>query len=534
MPYDLDLLRQVLETFSDPSFIIDGDTLLYANRSFLSFFETANVDTYQKRYDTVAAIFKDPSSLRSAGSWSDLQKHNDLILMNDNGDEMPISLFAINVDTEHDVIITHDLTEHHTHTKQLQHIYFTDELTSLPNRAKLLKDIDGQDPSEHMALAVFDMDAFKEINDFYGHLIGDYIIHAVSQRIKEFLISEDMLFYRLPADSFALLILHNIEQDYFKTIVLFIIDLIRDHPFIYYEENEKLEIDVAVTAGISFGTTDPLSRADIALYEAKSRHANLMIYDDSIKQGDEFRSNLHWIRMTKEALNNDLITPYFQPIVDNSTGKIVKYECLARLIGPDGKATRPEFFLEIAKRTKIYPSITKVIIKKSFQHFSRLPYEFSINLSIEDVHEHNILKYIRKMLLLYPVAERVVFEILETEEIDDYSQISAFTKQVKSLGCKVAIDDFGSGYSNFSHLVNLDFDYLKIDASLIQDIHINSEKQAVLKSIIAFVQAINKKTVAEFVESEMIFKYVKEAGVDFSQGFYFGRPAADTLKAENG
>ncbi len=528
MQHDYSLLKQVLDTYTDPSFIVLGDTLLYANRPFLTFFETANIDTYQKKYDTIAAIFKDPSLLISKTTWSDIQKHNDLILMNDNGDEMPITLFAIKNGGEESIIVTRNLTEHNSHSDQLRHIYFTDELTSLPNRAKLLKDIDAQEPSDYLALAVFDMDAFKEVNDFYGHLIGDYIIHAVAQRIKEFLISDDMLFYRLPADAFALLIIHNIERDYFKTIVLFIIDLVRDHPFIYYEDSEKLEIDVAMTAGISYGSTDPLSRADIALYEAKSQHANLMVYNDTIAKNDEFKNNLQWIRKTKDALYNDRIVPYYQPIIDNKTGDIVKYECLARLVDNKGKASSPNFFLPVSKRTKVYSSITKSIIKKAFQHFSTLSYDFSINLSIEDVHEHNVLKYIKKMLLLYPVADRVVFEILETEEIDDYSRISAFTKEVKALGCKVAIDDFGSGYSNFSHLVNLDFDYLKIDASLIKDIHINPEKQAVLKSIIAFAKALNTKTIAEYVESKMIYEYVKEVGIDFSQGFYLGKPGPTT------
>ena len=169
------------------------------------------------------------------------------------------------------------------------------------------------------------------------------------------------------------------------------------------------------------------------------------------------------------------------------------------------------------------------MISKSMKHFANLPYKFSINLSMEDIQEYNIIEFIKSMLNIYPVAQRVVFEILETEDLGDYADIIAFTKEVRSLGCHVSIDDFGSGYSNFSHLINLDFDYLKIDATLIKDIHKDPARQTVLKTLVAFAKDIGTQTVAEYVESKEIYDFIKEIGIDYSQGYYFAQPKPVTL-----
>ena len=168
------------------------------------------------------------------------------------------------------------------------------------------------------------------------------------------------------------------------------------------------------------------------------------------------------------------------------------------------------------------------MIKKSFQTFSSSHYEFSINLSIEDITDYNLFGYIKSMLGIYPLADRVCFEILETEKIENYQVIADFVAEVRELGCKVSIDDFGSGYSNFSHLLNLDFDYLKIDASLIKDIHKDKHKQIIVKTIVTFAQELGIKTIGEFVESKEIYDYITQMGITYSQGYYFS-PPVDTI-----
>jgi len=250
----------------------------------------------------------------------------------------------------------------------------------------------------------------------------------------------------------------------------------------------------------------------------------LISYQESMRQEIAYKNNMERVQKIKTEIARDKVIPYFQPIINNQSKKIEKYECLVRLIDEQGEVISPFFFLEIAKQSRLYESITKIMIKKSFQAFSNNHYEFSINLSIEDITDYNLFGYIKSMLSIYPLAERVCFELLETEKIENYQVIANFVSEVRELGCKVSIDDFGSGYSNFSHLLNLNFDYLKIDASLIKDIHIYKHKQIIVKTIVTFAKELGIKTIGEFVESKEIYDYITQIGIDYSQGYYFSAP----------
>ena len=164
------------------------------------------------------------------------------------------------------------------------------------------------------------------------------------------------------------------------------------------------------------------------------------------------------------------------------------------------------------------------MIEKSFKEFENLPFEFSINISYEDIEDKNFLNFIKYKLQKYDVAKRVVWEILEDEGVKSYDVLFDFIKEVKALGCKVAIDDFGSGYSNFEHLLRMDVDYLKIDASLIKYVATDENSYKVVKTIVEFANSLNLKTIAEYVENEEILKITKKLGVDFSQGYHFSAP----------
>ena len=182
------------------------------------------------------------------------------------------------------------------------------------------------------------------------------------------------------------------------------------------------------------------------------------------------------------------------------------------------------FFLDISKKSNQYKKITRIVLEKSFKRFQDLPFEFSVNISYEDIEDKNFLNYVKYKLKEYNVAKRVVWEILEDESIKSYDTVLEFVKEVKSLGCKVAIDDFGSGYSNFEHLLKMDVDYLKIDASLVKYVVTNENSYKVVKTIVDFAKSLNLKTIAEYVENEEILKITKELGVDFSQGYHFSAP----------
>ena len=173
---------------------------------------------------------------------------------------------------------------------------------------------------------------------------------------------------------------------------------------------------------------------------------------------------------------------------------------------------------------KIYPRITKEVVNQACALFQNRTEEFSINLSTADMEDGRSMQEIIAVLKKTNTAQRIVFEILESEGIENYEAISAFITQVKALGAKIAIDDFGTGYSNFEHILKLNVDYIKIDGSLIKDIINNSRNQIVIETIIGFAHKIGAQTIAEFVSDEMIFNRVKTLGVDYSQGYFTGKP----------
>ncbi|MEJ5169126.1 MAG: EAL domain-containing protein, partial [Arcobacteraceae bacterium] len=268
--------------------------------------------------------------------------------------------------------------------------------------------------------------------------------------------------------------------------------------------------------------------ADLALQAAKKNHKNYIVFYDELDNLQEYENNMTWTKKLKVAIADDKIVVYFQPIVDNKTRRVVKYECLVRMID-DNKIISPYFFLEVAKKTNQYTKMTKIIVEKAFKAFEYLSFDFSINISYDDIEQEWFLDFIKSMIKKYnthDIAKRVVFEILEDQSIKNYDVLKHFINEVKALGCKIAIDDFGSGYSNFEHIIKMNVDYLKIDASLIKNIAHDENSKKVTQTIVDFAKKLNLKTIAEYVENEEIFNETKSMGVNFSQGYYFSPPVS--------
>ena len=526
------LILSIVNKIHSPIFIIDHENISFANQQFLDFFHLESLEEITSLYPRIQDLFlhnKDEDDFSLIEWLKELltSKSEQKIIMKNKQEEI-IHLKIRGELLEHSneyLIITQDITAEEAHANELEALYNIDHLTQLPNRLKLINDLEEHD---ELALAILDIDDFKLINDFYGHIIGDFVIMEVASRISHYISHENLVLYRLPSDSFAVLNKSNIEKEYFEIIIISLIQIVSKAAFTYTNKDEVIEIQVNLSSGIVFEKERALAHADLALREAKKTHQDYIVYHDDMRQEINNKNNLEWIQKIKIAIANDKIVPYFQPIIDNKTKQTVKYECLVRLIDEEQKVVSPFFFLEVAKHAKLYEPITKIMIKKSFQTFSNCEYEFSINLSIEDITDYNLFGYIKNMLGIYPLANRVCFEILETEKIENYQVISDFVSEVRELGCKVSIDDFGSGYSNFSHLLNLNFDYLKIDASLIKDIHRDKHKQIIVKTIVTFAEELGIKTIGEFVESKEIYDYITQMGISYSQGYYFSEPV-DTI-----
>ncbi len=175
-------------------------------------------------------------------------------------------------------------------------------------------------------------------------------------------------------------------------------------------------------------------------------------------------------------------------------------------------------------KSKLYPRITKIMIEKTFAFFENKEYEFSINLSIEDVLNKKTKEFIIQKIESFPRPEKIVFEILESEKIENYEELKDFIQTIKHCGCKFAIDDFGSGYSNFAHVLELNVDYLKIDASLVKYITTDENSRVITKTIINFASTLGLKTIAEFVEDKDALVMLEKMGIDYIQGYYIGKP----------
>lgn len=414
---------------------------------------------------------------------------------------------------------------------------YTDELTGLPNRARLLKDLETRGEA---CLMLINLDRFKELNSLFGDDCGDQVLIAVASHMRRFSNDHSQLFrsqvYRLPGAEFALLgplidapAIHDVTDD--------LSEFLR-HQHIDWRQ-QSLSVDAS--AGVACrehnqGTAAAgqlLSQATISLMRAREQLRNYVIYDSQEQVEKDYQHNLYWARRLKDALLNNHILPHFQPIFDNRLKRISKYECLVRMGDDNDNVVSAGHFLGIAHKLRLGRQVTCIMIDKSFEMFARQPFEFSINLSYADLIETDVLDRILRHLRERDIGKRVIFEILESDGIENYNQVLHFIEQVKPFGCQIAIDDFGTGYANFEHLLRLNVDIIKIDGSLIRNLDEDQTAMAIVRGIVQFARSLNIQTVAEFVHNEAVQARVVELDIDFSQGEYFRMPGATLVSASS-
>lgn len=295
----------------------------------------------------------------------------------------------------------------------------------------------------------------------------------------------------------------------------------------YVVKIDSIEYDISAICSFTYGIFKIFEDAKIGIENAIQTKQPI-VYADGLSgiEYDNALKNIETIHIIKTAIDNRKIISYFQPIVNNQTKKIEKYESLVRLVTEDGQLLTPLYFLDTAKKGRYYSKITKIVLENSFAALYKISEAaISINLSVHDIERDEITHYIENLLLQHEdEAHRIIFELLESEDIKDFALIKQFIQKVKAKGVKIAIDDFGTGYSNFERLLSYEPDILKIDGSLIKNIHNNQINQHIVETVMLFAKKQNLSTVAEFVENETIYEIVRDMGIDYSQGFYFGKP----------
>jgi diguanylate cyclase (GGDEF)-like protein/PAS domain S-box-containing protein len=425
------------------------------------------------------------------------------------------------------VLIAHDISELVNKKEELTRQLYIDPSTGLPNRRKLFEDAE---KVENPSLILINVDSFREFNDFYGNDVGDYIIKEIAKRIYLVLPDEHWRLYKLQADEYAVLITKKVSVLDIERFLVVIEEEINNKSF-FFNDNE---IEISVSMGIAVWENviksknkwrELIIKADMALKRAKRLNKNFIFYNDSFQIVKEYEKNIYWAKQIRKAIKEDRIITFYQPIVNNLNHKIEKYESLVRLIDEEGNIVLPSNFLEVSKKSKLYPYITRIVLERCLNTFKNTDLSVSVNISILDILDPETYQFIeRKLKENFHMAGRLVFEIVESEGVENYAYVKNFADMVKSLGCKIALDDFGSGYSNFSHIMELNVDFLKIDSSLIRDIHIDRNAELIVQTIVTFSKWLGIKTIAEYVHSKEVFDKILQLGIDYSQGFYFGEP----------
>lgn len=404
---------------------------------------------------------------------------------------------------------------------EMQKRLYRDTLTGLPNKTALERDLEAMKSPK---IIIVDIDEFRKMNNYFGTAVCDRILVRMTQISQKFADDNNMTVYRVGPDQFAFIEDAAFFIDRYEDLATELLDNIKGLVVdIAALDGEQSEIEIHCTVGFALDETDTFKKAMVALEFAKQSGKDYFCYFKNIDDTPQYAEQITRSNMIRNAIINDRIVPFYQPIF-NKEKQIVKHETLIR-IQNSNEIISPSVFLEVSKRIKRYTDIEKMLIEKSFKLIADRPDAvISVNLSGRDMTDGDVSVFIIEKLNKYKVAGRVIFEILEDENVENIERIGTFIERVRRMGVKIAIDDFGSGYSNFSYILKLKPDYIKIDGSIIKNIDTSEDSRAIAGAIIAFAKKLDITVIAEFVRSKEVFDACVELGVDEFQGFYLGEP----------
>ena len=408
-----------------------------------------------------------------------------------------------------------------TKTKEIHEKRYTNRLTGLPNRSKVLEE---STINKFSKMALLNIDNFQSVNDVHGEEIGNVTLKITAIFLQRQIEDMNLHLYHLGGDEFAIVAKEgdSFNKELFIEFIEELLQSYKNEDFVYREN----KLNLMISAGITFsGRKKMLAYADMALKDAKKRNVHISIFNDDKELEKNHQEDMESNKKLLHALDNNDIISYFQPIVHIKDGsKPTKYESLVRIKEDNGKIIQPFNFLDIAKTNRIYNKITKAVLINTLEVASKYNIPCSLNISLTDIDDESTMKMFFKTLDEYAHNELLTIELLETEDFVNYSHVYDFCERVHSYGIKIALDDFGSGYSNFAHILNLPIDYIKIDASLISNINTDKSSRIMVETIVELAHRLKIETIAEYVSSKEILDVITEIGIDYAQGFYIGKP----------
>lgn len=422
------------------------------------------------------------------------------------------------------------------HEKILRMASF-DYVTGLSNRRKFEDDFvlelaSAKRYGYQVALFYLDLDKFKVINDLQGREAGDKALAHVATVLRETMRLTDSL-SRIGGDEFALIMPHA-DLKGVEHIAQKINRVLLAHDIVLSGRRYKVTASIGIAIFPSHGlvTTELLKNADCAMYQAKAvGHGQYRIFSPDSDYQDKLNLMLYWREAIEDAIANDKFILFYQPILNLKTNVISHFECLIRLQKEDGQLIMPVDFIHYAEELGLAGRIDRLVLKKVIQKHIELKrqgkdYKLTINLSgrlFNDVTIFDDISWLIKDRDVDP--GKIIFEISETTIVSNFAAADRLIAQINELGCLIAFDNFGVGFSSVYYLNRFPIAYVKIDGSFIRKIDKSDDDKVFVKALSGVAQAYGKKTVAESVESEEALAILQDIGIDFVQGYYIGDPA---------
>lgn len=504
------------------------------NKAVQDVFRIEDLDTGEPIHDVVMSCLDDSITINKSI----------LSLVSKNGNKKDIEssispILKTSGKAEGIVIVFHDETQRRQLENTIKHQAAHDSLTDLLNRDAFDSELsdhvyDAKNNHKQHILCYLDLDRFKLINDTAGHTAGDQCLIEIASLIQSCIRSDD-IFGRLGGDEFGLILKHCTQASALK-ITRNITNTISDMQFNW----EGCDYNLGVSIGINpldkntKDATEAIRKADLACYTAKDQGKNqVYVYEEQDSELIRRQEETYWATRITEAIENNRLRLFGQPIValKENHNQNNHVEILVRLLDDDNQLIAPNAFIPAAERYNLMHLIDRKIIYETFSFVQKFSEQdennthFSINLSGNTIGDDNIALYIKDTAEKFDITTKLIcFEITETAAIKNLQQAKALIKELKAVGFKFALDDFGSGLSSFQYLKNLPVDYLKIDGGFVADMVNNNVDRAMVAAINEVGHIMGIETIAEYVENEQIIRKLQEINVDYGQGYGIEQP----------
>ena len=378
--------------------------------------------------------------------------------------------------------------------------------------------------SHNFCVAITDIDHFKIINDAYGHDFGDKVLIEFANRLRESVRTNDYVI-RYGGEEFLLFFYHKGNQEGIIKALERVKNNITNRPF----EIDSISVDITASFGLNISSNisddieESITLADKMLYLAKMNGRNrIEVFKDKMQS---FPKHFTRIENILRLINSNNIKVFYQPILNLKSNKVDKFEALVRLVDDDNNIILPNMFIPLIKKSDAYKKMSRVVIENAFETIKKYNISVNINCDIEDLTDNIIFDMlIEKAHDNKDAARLLTIELFKNQLKININKISEKAKSLKKHGIRIALDDFGSGFSNYDNLIELQPDVVKIDGNIIKKITKDKNAYNIVVSIQEICEKLNIVTTAEFVENKEIFLLLKNTNVDFAQGYFIGKP----------